>query len=217
MKDMNSVQSSLREISEIRSMMERSSKFLSLSGLSGVSAGVIALIGAALIWGQSVNGPTLYAVESSLTGLVPLVDPGRTQVGFAVIVALAVLTLAVGLAMTLSIRMARRKGLPVWTKTTKFLLIDLGLPLAAGGAFTGVLIARGLFLLAPASTLVFYGLALLNASRYTVSEIRLVAITELLLGIAAAVWISYALLFWAVGFGLLHILYGLVIYWKYER
>jgi hypothetical protein len=214
---MNSVESSLRDISEIRSMMERSSKFLSLSGLSGVSAGVVALVGAALLWGQSTNALSFHRPDLPPTGLVPLVEPAWTNVGFTVMVSLTVLVVAVGLAMALSMRMARRKGLAVWTNTTRHLLIDLGLPLAAGGAFTGILITKGLLLLAPSSTLVFYGLALLNASRYTVSEIRLVALSEVLLGIAAALWIWYGLLFWAVGFGLLHILYGVVIYWKYER
>jgi hypothetical protein len=214
---MNTVRSSLRDISEIRSMMERSSKFLSLSGLSGVTAGVVALVGAALLRGQSTPALASIGPDSFPHAVVPLVAPAWTNVGFTVIVSLAVLVVAVGLAMALSIRMARRKGLPVWTKTTKYLLVDLGLPLAAGGAFTGILITKGLLLLAPSSTLVFYGLALLNASRYTVSEIRLVALSEVLLGIAAAMWIWYGLLFWALGFGLLHILYGVVIYWKYER
>jgi hypothetical protein len=213
---MDPVEGTLRDISEIRKMMERSSKFLSLSGLSGVSAGVTALAGAALLWKQSIPAHSPTLADGSPASF-PVVTPVWNNIGFSVIVALAVLVVAVGLAMVLSMRMARRKGLPVWTVTTRLLLTDLGLPLAAGGVFTAILITKGLLLLAPSGTLVFYGLALLNASRYTVTEIRLLAVSEILLGLAATAWIWYGLLFWAVGFGLLHIVYGLVIYRKYER
>ncbi len=213
---MDPVESTLRDISEIRLMMERSSKFLSLSGLSGVSAGVTALAGAALLWNQSIPVLSPTPADGSPASF-PVVAPEWNNVGFSVMVSLAVLVVAVGLAMILSRRMARRKGLPVWTPTTRLLLTDLGFPLAAGGLFTGILIAKGLLLLSPSSTLAFYGLALINASRYTVREIRLLAVSEVVLGLAAALWIWYGLLFWAVGFGLLHIVYGLVIYRKYEK
>jgi hypothetical protein len=177
---------------------------------------VTALAGAALLWNQSIPALSPFWADRSPASF-PVVMPEWDNVGFSVMVSLAVLVVAVGLAMVFSMRMARRKGLPVWTAPTRLLLTDLGIPLAAGGVFTGILITEGLLLLAPSCTLVFYGLALLNASRYTVREIRLLAVSDIVLGLAAAAWIWYGLLFWAVGFGLLHIVYGLVMYRKYER
>ena len=42
---MNNQNEHLETLSEIRTLMERSSKFLSLSGISGISAGIIAIVG----------------------------------------------------------------------------------------------------------------------------------------------------------------------------
>jgi hypothetical protein len=211
---MDTVESGLRDITEIRSMMERSSKFLSLSGLSGISAGIVAIIGATLIW-SDVSAPEFGLQESAAP--VRILNPSWEHIGFVISIALIVLVLGIGLSILFSIRMARRHDLPVWTAATKHLLVDLALPLAAGGILTGVLISYGLIVLAPSITLLFYGLALLNASRYTVGEIRFIAVSELVLGLLAAGWPSYGLLFWATGFGVLHILYGIALYRKYER
>jgi hypothetical protein len=213
---MDSVESGLRDITEIRSMMERSSKFLSLSGLSGISAGIVAMLGAAIAWSDfSAYGETHPPLAWASS--VFLVDPTWDHIGSVVSVALVVLVVGIGLSIFFSIRMARKHDLPVWSPTTKHLILDLALPLGAGGILTAILISYGLIVLAPATTLVFYGLALLNASRYTVGEIRIIAIAELLLGLLAAGWPAIGLLFWATGFGLLHIIYGIALYRKYER
>ncbi len=210
---MDSVESGLRDITEIRSMMERSSKFLSLSGLSGISAGIVAIVGAALIWSRFSTYELLHQGE----GGILVVDPTWENVGSMIVIAAVVLVLGIGLSIFFSVRMARKHSLPVWTATTKQLIVDLAIPLAAGGILTGVLISDGLIALAPSITLLFYGLSLLNASRYTVGEIRYIAVSELVLGLLAAGWPSYGLLFWGTGFGLLHIIYGIALYRKYER
>ena len=215
---MDTVENGLRDITEIRSMMERSSKFLSLSGLSGISAGIVAIIGSAYIWADFATQELRYRVEESATsGGILLVQPTWQNIGFVITVASVVLVVAIGLAILFSIRMARNHNLPVWTPSTKHLIMDLAIPLAAGGIVTGELIGYGLIILAPSTTLLFYGLALLSASRYTVGEIRLIAVSQLVLGILAAWWLSYGLLFWATGFGILHIIYGIALYRKYER
>jgi len=64
-------------------------------------------------------------------------------------------------------------------------------------------------------TLIFYGLALVNASKYTLSEIRSFGIAEIVLGLIAMAFIGYGLLFWAIGFGLLHIIYGIIMHVRY--
>jgi len=67
------------------------------------------------------------------------------------------------------------------------------------------------------SCLIFYGLALINGSKYTVSEVRYLGYLELVLGIVNLWATRYGLYFWAAGFGVLHILYGIVMWNKYER
>ncbi len=206
---MEDIKEHLKDISEMRAMMERNSKFLSLSGLSGVSAGLVALAGAVAAWwyfGKSfdyIRTPLQHTREEVYTFFAA--DAGL------------VMLLAVSLAALFSRRMAKKKDLPLWTATSKTLLINLLLPLFAGGAFCLILLWHGTVAFIPASMLLFYGMALLNASKFTLPEIRYLAITELVLGLACAVWIGHGLVFWALGFGIAHIVYGAVMYFKYER
>ncbi len=206
---MSDVDAGLQDLSTIRSMMERASRFLSLSGLSGVSAGIAALAGAWLAAGAI--GGTAVPVPEEL--LVRSLSP-RT---FLIIDASVVLVLALGLSVLFSRRMARKKGVPIWSSATKFVLVSLAIPLAAGGAFCLILVHNGIFFLIPSAMLVFYGLALFNAGTYTVGEVRYLGILEIILGLLAAVWAEHGLAFWAIGFGVLHILYGTLLYAKYEK
>ena len=86
-----------------------------------------------------------------------------------------------------------------------------------GGFFIFRLIELGMYgLIAPAS-LIFYGLALLNASKYTFKEIRWLGIMQIILGLINLWNIGNGLLYWSAGFGILHIVYGVVMWYKYER
>jgi hypothetical protein len=65
--------------------------------------------------------------------------------------------------------------------------------------------------------LIFYGLALLNASKYTLKEIRYLGMSEICLGLIASAWVQFGIVFWGIGFGMLHIIYGTFMYFKYEK
>jgi hypothetical protein len=65
--------------------------------------------------------------------------------------------------------------------------------------------------------LIFYGLALINASKYTYNDIRYLGISELLIGLCSTLFLGYGLFFWAAGFGLAHIVYGALMYFKYDK
>lgn len=208
---MDELESGLREIAAIRSMMERASKFLSLSGLSGISAGVVALAGA-------------WAADRAIQGsgshiLLPgeQVSGEAWPGGFLLADAATVLVLALVCSTLFSVRMARKKGHPLWGPTTVYLLAALALPLAAGGAFCCILIVHGIYGLIPAAMLVFYGLALVSAGNFTFGEIRYLGIIEVLLGLTAGIRPALGLMLWAGGFGLLHIVYGILLYTKYEK
>jgi len=203
----------LEDLSEIRNIMERSTKFLSLSGWSGIFAGIIALIGAlAAYWflgGSSINFDETLTVFASKNQISPRI--------FLLVDALIVLFFALVAAFVFSYRKATKRGEKIWTPVTRRLLFQLAVPLLSGGALSLILIwDNHLNLLAPL-TLIFYGLALVNAGKYTTHEIVVLGIAEIAMGLAAALWQDLGLYFWAAGFGLFHIIYGIILYMKYDR
>jgi len=199
----------LQALTDIRSMMERSSRCISLSGLSGVFAGIFALIGAYFAYEKIYSLSDDYRALSSERVVEMTIY--FLQIAGAVLIA----SLAVGTLLT--IRNSKRKGIAIWDNSAKRLLINLGIPLVAGGLFCLVLLFHGIIGLVAPATLIFYGLALLNASKYTFNDIRYLGICEIILGLAGSLYIGYGLIFWAFGFGVLHIVYGAVMYFKYER
>ena len=192
------------DIKMIREMMEKSSKFLSLSGLSGVIAGITAMLGSAFAY--------FYLLR----------DPGATDYNIwqeTVILAadaLIVLFVSVGMGLFLSWRKAKKNGQGLFNKVTYRILYNLAIPLVAGGIFCIIYLLKGDIGTVIAATLIFYGLALVNASKYTYGEIHYLGLTEIILGLAAAVFGRYGLLLWTAGFGVCHIVYGLVMYFKYD-
>ena len=208
---MNSKEEQLNALSDIRNMMDRSSRFISLSGLSGVFAGIIALIGAYFAHNEVKNylsGGYGYGNDADLTLEFELLKLG-----------VIVLMIALAGGMLFTYRQSVKKKLPIWDKTAKNLILNLAIPLVSGGIFIISLLLNhpnAVALIAP-SCLVFYGLALINASKYTYSDIRFLGICEVTLGLIAVFNIGYGLYFWAFGFGVLHIIYGSIMYFKYER
>jgi hypothetical protein len=131
--------------------------------------------------------------------------------------ALLVLVFAVMGAVLFSQRKASKAGQQLWTSSTKRLLINFLIPLVTGGFFILILVFQNNLMLAASVMLIFYGLALVNAGKYTFGEIHYLGLTEIVLGILAGVFINQGLLFWTIGFGLMHIIYGTVMYYRHER
>lgn len=197
----------LENLKEIRSLMERSSKFLSLSGLSGISAGVCALLGA---W---------YAHHKiHIEGLYLLFDPTVRQevVPLLLVDALLVLVGALFFGILFTVRKSRKQGLNVWNSTSKRLLFSMLVPLFAGGIFCLGLLYNGFFWICFPATLVFYGVALVNASKYTVHDTYYLGLGQIILGLISLFLARWNLIFWAMGFGVFHIIYGAVMYFKYD-
>lgn len=200
------------DLATIRSIMERSSRFISLSGLSGIFAGLIALAGGALAWwylGKSglVSGNTLYPESSEAL---------RQITQFVFYDGLVILILALVSAVFFSWMKSKKRGVPLWDHTTRRVLWNLGIPLVAGGiVIILLLVHHQLTLLAPVS-LLFYGMALLNAGNFTLSEVRYLGILEIITGLLAAIFLNLGFFCWLFGFGILHIVYGFIMYSKYE-
>lgn len=201
----------LEALQDIRQMMQRSSRFISLSGLSGVAAGVCGLVGSyaahRLIQNSWESYRTSFPADEALVEL-------RTKL---LLLALAVLALAVLSAFFFTWRKTKRDGVQLWNRTSIQLTLNMALPLAAGGLFILALLQYGIWTFVVPGCLVFYGLALVNASKYTLSDIRYLGICEVILGLISTQYTGYGLWFWAIGFGLLHIIYGTIMWLKYER
>lgn len=197
------------DLAHIRSMMERSSRFISLSGLSGVFAGLSALIGGLYVYQLfRANGLEYFDGEHKLYS-VDLVSE-------LVFVAFVVLLCALTFGIFFTLRKSKKYDLPIWTSATKKMLFNLGVPLLIGGVFCLALLYHQIYGLVAPATLIFYGLALINAEKYTFSDVKYLGFSELVLGAVSLFYIGYGLIFWIIGFGILHILYGLVMFKKYK-
>ena len=198
----------IKDLEDIKDIMNRSSRFISLSGISGISAGIIALIGAYTAYRY------VFEDQDILT---------YTQANFNTGTLLTLLTIA-GLTLILSVgttiyfttRITKKRNQKIWDHQTKRLLINMAIPLVTGGILCFILLLNNYIGIVIPLTLIFYGLALVNASKYTLHETRSLGIIEIALGLIAVQFIGLGLLFWAIGFGIVHIIYGLVVYLKYR-
>jgi len=209
----NNRDESLEALKDIRSIMDRSARFISLSGWSGIWAGCTALVGAA------IAASWLQGDRYVHTGL-------RAQPSGAyfdsftmrfIFLAAAVAATAFAGGFYFTYRKAKRQGHTLWNKASRLMLLHLFFPLFAGGIFTLVFIYYGFGELIAPACLVFYGLALIGASGYTLSEIRYLGMLNVALGCACLFFPGYGLFFWSMGFGILHILYGAIMWNKYDK
>lgn len=210
-------QQSYQDLQHIKKMMERSSRFISLSGLSGVSAGICALVGAFIAY-PYVVGTKNFVIDNAAA-----VEQARAGSYMIIIntwlfwIAAATFLAALLTAFIFTYLKSSRDGIPVWGTAARRLLVSVSIPLLVGGIFLFKMMQFGTFGLVAPGCLLFYGLALINASKYTLSEIRYLGYAEILLGIISINFVGYGIYFWATGFGLLHIIYGVYMWLKYER
>jgi hypothetical protein len=196
-----------KDLESIRKLMERSVKFISLSGLSGIMAGVYALVGAIA---------AAFLIPHLLSPVTDSVIPDQQTVIQLIGIAVVVLIASLVTGFWMSNRKAKKAGVKLWDTTSRRLVINLAIPLGTGGLFILILLLGDHVGLVAPSFLIFYGLALINASPNLYEEVRYLGYSEILLGLVCAVLQRYGLLCWAIGFGVFHILYGAVMYKKYD-
>lgn len=195
----------LKDIQDIKQMMAQSTQFISLSGLSGILAGLYALCGAVV-----VN----FLIDNHHAEFITLESTTFKKI---IAVAIVVLVLSLVTAYFLTAKKAKKVGEKVWNPSSKRLLINFCIPLFTGGILALLLLRHGVYGLIAPITLIFYGLACVNASKYTLRDVRYLGITEIILGLIAVEYSGYGLYVWIVGFGICHIVYGAVMYYKYDR
>lgn len=197
------------DLSHIRSMMERSSRFISLSGLSGVVAGLAAIIGAVYVYFVfQREGINYFDGDRNIFG--------PALVKKLVVIGIVILVVAILSGYLFTAHKSKKKGLKIWDSTTKRLLITFAVPLVVGGLFCLALLYHHLFVFIAPATLIFYGLALVNAERYTLTDVKYLGYFEIILGLLSLFFLGWGLLFWTFGFGVLHIVYGLIMHRKYK-
>ena len=201
----------LQDIEEIRSLMEKSSKFISLSGWAGIFAGVFGLMGSYIALTYLDFNPQSLSVDTENNPFQ------QKQIFSAVQLALLVFLLAISFALFFTHRRAKRKDELLWTPTAKRLVMNMAVPLFTGGILILLFISKGFIGFVAPFSLLFYGLALFTISKFTFDEVKILGLIEILLGLISVYKVSLGLLFWAIGFGVVHIIYGIYVYFKYER
>lgn len=189
--------------------MNRSSKFLSLSGLSGILAGLYALCGAIFAYFTVFRDHPYQEYK-----VIILTERNMFMIFY---IATAVIMFSLISGVFLSYRKAKKQGRSLWDAQARQFIMSFLIPLVTGGVICLLLIDKGFIGIIPQLTLVFYGLALVNASHHTYKETKWLGISEIILGILSFFQIGYSLFYWGLGFGVLHIIYGIVMYFKYER
>ena len=213
MQDENK-EATLEALQEIRSIMDRSARFISLSGWSGIWAGSTALIGACIAYNWMQKPEYKYIRIEAGEGSINYFDPFIQRF---ILLAFGVFVIAFIGGIYFTFRKANRNGQKLWNNASRQMLYQLFFPLFAGAVFTLMFIYYGCGMFIAPTCLVFYGLALISASRYTLSDIRYLGTLDVALGCAALFFPGYGLYFWALGFGVLHILYGAVMWNKYDK
>ncbi len=206
----------LQDLSEIKNIMTKSTRFMSLSGLSGIMAGIYALIGALLariILVEYVNTNNRSVYNAEMNFVSDLIGVQLQLIAIALTVAI----LSVVTAYILTKKKAKKEGVSIWSATTKRLLFHFFIPLATGGIFSLIILNQGFYGFVAPATLIFYGLAVVNASNFTFSNVKYLGIAEIILGLIAMNYIGYGLYFWAIGFGIFHIIYGTIMYIKENK
>ena len=189
---------------------------MSLSGLSGIAAGITAIISGTIAWfhlglawnhGQVINYNDINPSQAA-----------HEQIIFLLFLGVITILIALIFAYYFTRRNAKKRHLPIWDKTAKLVTFNMGVPLVTGGLFILALVFKfGMYGLVAPAMLIFYGLALVNASKYTVSHTHWLGMAEIAIGLIALMLFTYGLLFWIIGFGLFHIIYGVVLYNQFEK
>lgn len=195
----------LKDISDIKDLMQKSSRFISLSGLSGILAGVYALIGAAIAYLLVTKSARQYLILDGYTFRMILLD--LFLVAFFSIVT----------AIFLTTRKAKKNGEKVWDSSSRRLIVNFMVPMVAGGLYILIILDQQKYGQTAALMLIFYGLALVNASKYSIGDIRYLGYIEILLGLVCALLPGYGFWLWVAGFGVMHIIYGFLMYYKYDK
>ena len=169
----------------IRQTMESASSFTALSGWGLVAVGVVGLAAAGVAWRSGV--------PERLSAWLPAAVLGVLCSGIA------------------NAAKARRLEMPLWTGSLRKVAWVMAPALAAGALMTWALDQAGVRYLMPGMWLALYGAGVTAGGTFSIRAVRWMGIALLLLGALAFVDPRQAIVYLALGFGVLHILFGLYV------
>jgi hypothetical protein len=167
--------------------MERSAAFTAVSGWGHVLLGFTAFLSA---W--------LAAHQSSSLGWLR--------------VWLAEGLLAVAIGLVSCTWKANRRGLPLFSGPARKVALSLAPPLVAGAFLTFLLFRGGLSSALPATWLLLYGAGIITGGAFSVAILPIMGLCFMLLGgLAVLAPVAWGNWFLALGFGGLHVIFGILI------
>ncbi len=213
---MNQYSEQLQELTHIRNMMEKSTKFISLNGITGIAIGLIALLAAAIVF--FISSTTPFQTEDIYYNYLGAFNGNEQKASLSLyVIAGITLVLAIAVGLYFTAKKAKKNNVKLWSKTFRLMLLNIAIPLATGGVFCLILIRADLSQMVSGSMLIFYGLALINGSKYTLQDVNSLGIVEIVLGLIT-LWINkYGIEMWVLGFGVFHIIYGAKIYINQQK
>ncbi len=203
----NTKEKYIEDLKTIRQMMDRSGRFISLSGMSGIIAGCIAILSAYAAYELVYEGQDYFSYRKALVTYKELM--------LLIFLAAAAVLSSIGVGFYLTVQKAKQNGQEIWGAASKQFLGSFFPALVTGGLLVLILLWKGFVGLAAPLCLLFYGLALVNASKFTLKETRSLGYLEIILGLLGIYFIGYGLAFWVIGFGFVHIGYGIYMHLKY--
>ncbi len=195
----------LKDISEIKSMMDKSSRFSSLSGVSGIVTGIYALIGSLIAYQYVTNNSIQISTIDSYDFILLFVD-------LALIILLSLIT-----SFVITRRKVKKEGISSWNVLTKKMLYNFSILLIPSALYVLILILKHDFVGAGSLMLFFYGASLINASHNTFKEIKTLGLIEMVLGILIILYPEFTFWLWLIGAGIVHIIFGIYMYFKHEN
>jgi hypothetical protein len=179
----------LDNIRFIRDAMERAGSFTSIPGWGGVGVGITAIVTAVIA--QQFLGKSL-------------------RLWLATWLAEAVVAAIIGFGtMTLK---ARRSEAPFMSGAAKRFFISYFAPLVAGAVITFALVRVEAYAAIPATWLLLYGTAFVSSGAFSIRVIPVMGIAFMLFGVLSAfVPLNASNVILGIGFGGLHIIFGLII------
>lgn len=200
----------IQQISDIRKIITERTKFKALSGISGILAGCYAIIGAWIAYRIIYNSnDILYSKFKA--------GYYSNDIGLLFLVAFIVLVASIATGIFFSWKKAKESGEKLFNKVAWKILGHFSIFMLSALVLLIATYLNGYYTLLAPICLLFYGLSLIHVSSFINSEVFGLGLSIVAIGLISLFFPGYGLLCWTLGFGLMHMIYGFMMWYKYDR